>query len=105
MVDESSFESELTGGTVMSGIRKWSLILAAVLLMVCVFSVSAFADTDLTSGNAGESSSFYVESYGNASLVLSQVEGSCNYLNYARKQYKNKKACAGKKPEQRILQR
>ncbi len=84
MVERLRLELELTGGTVMISIRKWSLILAAVLLLVCVFSVSAFADTDLTSGNAGESFSFYVESYGNASLVFSQVEGSCNYLNYAQ---------------------
>ena len=68
----------------MISVRKGSVILATVLLLVCVFSVSALADTDLTSGNGGEASTFYVESYGNASLILAQVEGSCNYLNYAQ---------------------
>ena len=84
MVEKLTHEPESMGGTMMISVRKGSVILAAVLLLVCVFSVSALADTDLTSGNGGEASTFYVESYGNASLVLAQVEGSCNYLNYAQ---------------------
>ena len=84
MVEWLRHELETMGGTMMISVRKWSFITAAILLLVCVFSVSALADTDLTSGNASEASSFYVESYGNATLVLSQVEGSCNYLNYAQ---------------------
>ena len=76
MVEQLRHELETMGGTMMISVRKWSFITAAILLLVCVFSVSALADTDLTSGNASEASSFYVESYGNATLVLSQVEGA-----------------------------
>lgn len=59
---------------------RW-LLLAALTLLICITALPAMAEKNSTSGDAGDTSVFYVDSYGNAKITFTQTEGLCYEKN------------------------
>ena len=58
------------------------IAIIAIALALCALIVPARADNYATNGNGKDTTTFFVESYGNAKIKFSQTEGLCHELSY-----------------------